>query len=226
MIDDLIKFCKFSKKTRAQYRCMKKIMTNKMVTFREEEQIWAEALKYLERGRPGDVEHTRRVVNYGKILLAKEGGEPRVVIPALILHDTGWSKVDFSDFVDAPAFAKKDTKSVRQHMRHGADIAEEILNELGWEPALIQRIAAIIAVHDAPEEIRALHDLDATLVFEADWLDKYGEASQKRYSEIFSDEDKIEELNQYLEKMKFVYFRTKAAKELLTEITSKRNRNT
>ena len=197
-------------------------MSNKMVTVREEEQIWAEALKYLERGRPGDVEHTRRVVAYCKALLAKEPGNPRVVVPALILHDTGWSRVNFSDFVDAPAVDKKDTESVRLHMHHGAEIAREILEAFGWEPALIQRIAAIIAVHDAPEEIRALHDLDATLVFEADWLDKYGEASQKRYSEIFSDEGKIEELNRYLEKNKFVYLRTKAVKELLTKITSKR----
>ena len=46
-------------------------MSNKMVTVREEEQIWACALRRFEQGRPGDVDHTRRVVNYGKILLAK-----------------------------------------------------------------------------------------------------------------------------------------------------------
>lgn len=48
------------------------MMSNKMVTVREEEQIWAYALRRLEQGRPGDVDHTRRAVNYGKILLAKE----------------------------------------------------------------------------------------------------------------------------------------------------------
>ena len=48
------------------------MMSNKMVTVREEEQIWAYALRRLEQGRPGDVDHTRRVVNYGKILPAKE----------------------------------------------------------------------------------------------------------------------------------------------------------
>lgn len=199
------------------------MISSKSISSDQERQLWTATLKYLERGRPGDVEHTRRVVAYGKTLLAKEPGNPRVVVPALIIHDTGWSKVDFSDFVDAPAVDKKDTASVKLHMRHGADIAREILEAVGWDPTTTQQIADIIAVHDAPEKIRALHNLDAALVFEADWLDKYGQASQKRYFEIFSDEGKIEELNRYLEKNKFVFFRSKAAKGLLSEITSKGN---
>ena len=166
------------------------------------------------------MEHTRRVVAYGKTLLAEEPGNPRVVVPALIIHDTGWSKVDFSDFVDAPAVDKKDTESVRLHMHHGAGIARKILEAVGWDPAIREQIVDIIAVHDAPEKIRASHNPDAALVFEADWLDKYGKASERRYSEIFSDEGKIEELNRYLERNQFVFFRSKAAKELLSEITS------
>ena len=201
------------------------MMNSKAISSDQERQIWAATLKYLERGRPGDVEHTRRVVAYGKALLDREPGNPRVVVPALIIHDTGWSKVDFSDFVDAPAVDKKDTASIRLHMHHGANIARKILEAVGWDPTITQQIADIIAVHDAPEKIKALHNLDAALVFEADWLDKYGQASQKRYSEIFSDGGKIEELNRYLEKNKFVFFRSKAAKGLLSEITSKRNKN-
>ncbi len=197
------------------------MITGKSISSDQERQLWAAALKYLERGRPGDVEHTRRVVAYGKTLLDREPGNPRVVVPALIIHDTGWSKVDFSDFVDAPAVDKKDTASVRLHMHHGANIAREILEAVGWDPAATLQIVDIIAVHDAPEKIRASSNLDAALVFEADWLDKYGQASQKRYYEIFSDNGKIEELNRYLEKNKFVFFRSKAAKGLLSEITFK-----
>ena len=44
-------------------------MSNKMVTVREKEQIWAYALRCLEQGRWGDVGHTRRVVNYVKSLM-------------------------------------------------------------------------------------------------------------------------------------------------------------
>jgi hypothetical protein len=35
-----------------------KIRNNNMVTARQEEQIWACALNYLEHGRPRDVEHS------------------------------------------------------------------------------------------------------------------------------------------------------------------------
>lgn len=48
---------------------MKKIMTNKIVAAREEEQIWECALRYIEQGRPGEADHTRRVVNYVKSLM-------------------------------------------------------------------------------------------------------------------------------------------------------------
>ena len=185
-----------------------------------EKKIWARARKHLQHGRPNDLEHTRRVVAHGKALLVNETGDLWVVIPALILHDTGWSRVDFSDFIDAPPESKKDAISTKLHMRHGADIAREILEDLNYKPGLIQRIAAIIAVHDAPDKIQALRDPNATLVFEADWLDKYGQASQKRYSLIFNDKEKIEELNWFLETNKLSWFRTKSARELLQKIVS------
>ena len=50
--------------------CLKQIISNKMVTVREEEQIWACAFRRLEQGRPGDVDHTRRVLNYVKSLMS------------------------------------------------------------------------------------------------------------------------------------------------------------
>lgn len=191
-----------------------------MISTEEEKRLWNRALSFLERGRPGDVEHTRAVVQNGKTLLAKEGGNPRVVIPALILHDVGWSQVDFSDFITAPAEAKKDVGSIHLHMRYGARIASDILHELHWDAALIPRITAIIAVHDLPEEIRALDDLDATLVFEADWLDKYVPQRQERYVRPVKGERAVEELREFLNMNKSQWFSTVTARELLAQIAS------
>jgi len=186
----------------------------------EEEKLWGRALEFLERGRPGDVEHTRAVLAYGKVLLANEGGDPLVVIPTLILHDVGWGRVDFSDFIAAPAGAKKDVESINLHMRCGARIASDILNDLRWDSMLIQRITAIIAVHDNLEQLQALNDLSATLVFEADWLDKFSPARQERYFRIVRNQEAIEELRQFLDENKSRWFRTKTAKRLLVGITS------
>ena len=191
-----------------------------MISHVEEEQIWSRAIIFLENGRPGDLEHTRSAVAYGKILLEKEGGEPRVVIPTLILHDVGWSRVDFSDFIAAPAEAKKDVESVYLHMLLGSQIASAILSDLGWDTEVIQRIASIIAVHDIPEDVLALNDLNATLVFEADWLDKYAPARQRRFFRLFTDVSSREEIKAYLENNKARWFRTRTAKELLHRIVS------
>lgn len=191
-----------------------------MISTEEEKQLWNRVLPLLERGRPGDTEHTRAAVENGKALIAKEGGNPRVVIPALILHDVGWSQVDFSDFITAPAQANPEAGSIQLHMRYGAEIAFDILNDLKWDPALIQRITGIIAVHDIPEKVRALRDLDATLVFEADWLDKYAPRRQERYVRLVKGQGAVEELRRFLHVNKSRWFTTVTARELLVQIAS------
>lgn len=191
-----------------------------MISDREEEQLWTRALAFLERGRPGDVEHTRTALAYGKALLANEGGDPRVVIPALIFHDVGWSRVDFSDFVDAPPEAKKDSASYWLHMDHSVRIASDVLTDFGWDPESIRRITTIIAVHDSPEDIRALNDINATLVFEADWLDKYTPARQHIYFKFFTDPKSVKDLQRILAMKASEWFSTGTARKLLGELMS------
>jgi uncharacterized protein len=142
----------------------------------------------LEKGRNGDWDHTRRTIEYARILLRSEPGDTRIVIPALYLHDTGWSVIDYQDFLNAPPAKKKETRSLRRHMEEGARIADSALSDLNYDPDLRARIVAIIAVHDDPEQILALNDLSATLVMEADRLDRYGERSVKRYKGMFGPE--------------------------------------
>ena len=190
-----------------------------MISKIDERELWTRAQPYLERGRPGDVEHTQTVLELGKRLLEHEGGEPLIVIPTLILHDVGWSQVDFWDFLRAPAEGKIDVENVRLHMVYGARIASEILTELGFDRELIERIAAIIAVHDIPHEIQALDDLSATLVFEADWLDKYSPIRRERYSRLINDQKAAEELREWLEVNKPEWFRTKTAWDILETLS-------
>jgi len=193
-----------------------------MISAREEEQIWTHAVDFLKRGRPGDLDHTRSVVANGKILLAKEGGNPRVVIPTLILHDIGWGRVDFSDFIAAPAEAKRNVESVHLHMRYGAQLAADILNNLGWDEETIRKIISIIAVHDIPEKVLALNDLDATLVFEADWLDKFVPERTNRYFDLVPDRAELKEIKEYFKANRSRWFRTRTSRELLNRIISRR----
>ena len=58
------------------------------------EQKLAEVCKqYLTDARPGDWDHTLRTVNWIKILIEHDGGDPKTLIPAAYLHDIGWSVV-------------------------------------------------------------------------------------------------------------------------------------
>ena len=142
----------------------------------------------LEKGRNGDWDHTRRTIEYARALLCSESGDAGIVIPALYLHDTGWSVIDYQDFLDAPPARKKETRSLRRHMEEGARIADRVLNALDFDPDNRARIVTIIAVHDDPDQLLALNNLSATLVMEADRLDRYGERSVKRYEDMFGPE--------------------------------------
>lgn len=173
---------------------------------------------YLKRGRPGDYEHTFRAVQYGKQLLQQEEGDIDIVIPTLYLHDIGWSQVNYDDFVNAETPNKKyDTESVDLHMKKGATLAKTILEELNYKTEIVQKITAIIAVHDKQKEIAALGDPSATIVFEADYLDKVGPESSERMRKMFSDalsEMDIEETKSFLERNIKKWFKTETARAM------------
>jgi len=152
-----------------------------------EKQLLQAVEPYLQSGRKGDREHTLRAVDYGKYLLEREPGDPAIVLPCLYLHDVGWSRVDYQDFVNAAPTQKKDSVSLRQHMQEGAQLAAGILEKLAYDSTRRDRIVAIIAVHDEPEAVIALQDLNATLVLEADRLDRYGPESIRRYQTMFGE---------------------------------------
>jgi uncharacterized protein len=176
----------------------------------------------LERGRGGDLEHTLRAVEYGRYLLQHERGEKEIVIPTLYLHDIGWSKVPLRDFVEAPAGQKKRTKSVSLHMKHGALLAKDILEKLGWTNESSRRILSIIAIHDDREKVFQTNDSSAIMVFEADRLDRYGPESFHRFSAMFgpaflSDEHGKEALT-YLRRGLKRWFKTPTAKTLAEKL--------
>lgn len=177
--------------------------------------LWEKARPYLKRGRPGDLEHTERVVQYGKELLRNEGGDPEVVIPSLIFHDTGWGLSNLDNFYDAPAGELATIDAVIEHMKFGAEIAGKELEELHWPGKKIEKITSIIRVHDHPDAIRDMGDTDATLVFEADFLDKFGAAGRRRGATYFATPEKHREVEAFLVSNIEAWFTSKTARRML-----------
>ena len=150
-----------------------------------EKVIAAKVRPILVKGRQGDWDHTLRTIGYARRLLEKENGDADIVIPALYLHDIGWSAIDYQDFIDATPAKKKETRSLQLHMAESARMATEILKDLSFTQGRQAKITAIIAVHDDPDKIFALNNISATLVMEADRLDRYGFSSVRRYQDMF-----------------------------------------
>jgi hypothetical protein len=139
----------------------------------------------LEKGRNGDWGHTLRVVEYGRYLLEHEEGDEEIVIPTLYLHDIGWSIINFDDFRHASPERKRKTMSLSLHMKQGAVLAKKILDDFEYDPQKITTIISIIAIHDEPDKVFAMKDSSATLIVEADRMDRYGPESIKRFTIMF-----------------------------------------
>jgi hypothetical protein len=90
-----------------------------------------------------------------------------VVLPAIILHDTGWSRVPEDEVLEAirPGGGRHDL--VLLHEKEGAAIAADVLARLGHDPARAAQVVEIIDGHDSRPMSLSLND---SLVKDADKL--------------------------------------------------------
>jgi HD superfamily phosphodiesterase len=117
-----------------------------------------------------DFVHTRLAHQYAVLLLKKEGGDKKIVEPAVILHDVGWSQLKPEQIKGAfgvRAAGENATRLNRVHEIKGARIAREILEKLGYEAALIEKIVRIVERHDSGHDPQSIEE---KLVKDADKL--------------------------------------------------------
>ena len=114
---------------------------------------------YLEAR--GDLLHTRIAHQYSLFLMEKEGGDRRIVEPAVILHDVGWSELKPHEIKVAYGVRAAGENAARLNRIHevkGAVIARRILEEVSYDSHLIEKITAIIEQHDSGMQIRSLEE--------------------------------------------------------------------
>jgi len=114
--------------------------------------------------------HTRIAYHFAVRLLKEVGGDPEVVIPAILLHDIGWSVIpeDQLDGAFGPAIKKPDLH--RLHETEGARMSAEILEEMACPGQRIREIQEIISGHDTRLVSLGLND---AVVKDADKLFRY-----------------------------------------------------
>lgn len=120
--------------------------------------------------RKGEI-HMPRAYNYARQLLADyPEADETVVLPAILLHDTGWMMIKPDLQMQAlvgSANQDKRPEVSRLHETEGARIAGEILTALNYDAAKIVEIQKIIDGHDTRREALSLND---ALVKDADKL--------------------------------------------------------
>jgi uncharacterized protein len=134
--------------------------------------IWELAIPYLKQGSMKDfIVHTKHVVKSMELLIEKEGGEERILIPAAILHDVGFSKIDKG--LQCSKDLKEKREAQRQHLVLAKDIIQEILGESGYNQNDIDRIIGIVEVHKFHDP----EDKEKQLLIDADNYRMYGRSS-------------------------------------------------
>jgi hypothetical protein len=93
--------------------------------------------------------HTRISYHFAITLLETIDGNPIVVIPAILLHDIGWSAIPETQLLDAFGPEIKKPELWRLHETEGARLAGEILRNLKFPEEQVLEIQNIISGHDS-----------------------------------------------------------------------------
>lgn len=108
-----------------------------------------------------DLPHARVSHQYCLKLLQEEGGNHRIVEPAVILHDVGWSKLTPPEIKMAYGVrisGKEAERLNRIHEIEGAAIAGHLLQDLDYDPTLTEQITAMISRHDSGKDPESLEE--------------------------------------------------------------------
>jgi hypothetical protein len=129
--------------------------------------VWRAATEAL-RARANDI-HTPLSFAFAEFLLQSHPeADPEVVRVAILLHDSGWSRVDESRIFTEGFQGDWRKSDVRyQHEVEGCNIAREILPGLGYSEDFIEKVTLIIDGHDTRPDSKSIED---SLVRDADRL--------------------------------------------------------
>jgi len=186
-------------------------LTNKEVG--GEDSLKLKALSYLDRGRPNwDAPHTTETVDWMEKLVDAEGGNRRVLVSTMWLHDIGYSglfKGKRANFDNVSG----DLRAV--HMECGADIARKILGDLKYPQNEIDRIAHLVSIHDTLAMLESPYEI---MVMEADTLGMLSQnLIQDPAKSDFSESDQARFITHVRDDRSYL-FRTETGKRHLNDL--------
>ncbi len=102
--------------------------------------------------------HARIACQYVLDLLEREGGDARIAVPAILLHDLGWHAIPKEEQRRAYGPGSSDAQLNRLHETAGARLARRVLEDCGYPPELVDEICRIVDGHDSRPEAATLEE--------------------------------------------------------------------
>jgi HD superfamily phosphodiesterase len=116
------------------------------------ERIWELALPYQDKR--DDTGHAEITLKYATKLATLEKGDEDIIVPAIILHDIGYSQLEKERrllIFDENA-SKEDRHNIAlEHQNESVKLATDILRKVNYPDALSKEILEIISQHDTRE---------------------------------------------------------------------------
>lgn len=134
-------------------------------------EIWKLAMPYQDKRN--DTGHAAIATGYAMRLLAQIlAAKAQIVIPAIMLHDIGWSQMPPDKLLIAYNKSSKESEYMArlEHQIYALDLALQILQSVGYNSAFIGPILVIIAQHDTR---RGAFSLEDAVARDADKLWRY-----------------------------------------------------
>jgi hypothetical protein len=115
-------------------------------------QIWKLALPYQDKR--DDTGHAEVTTKFAWKLVESEKGDEDVIIPAIMLHDIGYSQLTKErrlQVFDKNLSKEERLKVQMEHQNESVKLARIILGQVNYPPKLTEEILEIISQHDSRE---------------------------------------------------------------------------
>ncbi|MFA5076483.1 MAG: HD domain-containing protein [Patescibacteria group bacterium] len=133
--------------------------------YKKYQPIWRIAQGHLRLAvRKNFVVHTIGAIKAMELLLTREKGDHSLLMPAVILHDVGWSAVPFD--LQRSKNRTKQLQALRLHLVLARPIIREILGQLNYPSLKIKKIIKIVVAH----KFKNPRDRNKRLLIDADNL--------------------------------------------------------
>ncbi|MGO4596304.1 HD domain-containing protein [Terrabacter sp. 2RAF25] len=111
------------------------------------------------RTRGNDIHLPISLAYAERLCRAYPQADARLVRVAILLHDTGWGRVDESRIISEGFGGDWRKAAIRfEHEKQGCVIAREVLPPLGYDEQFVDDVCAIIDGHDTRHEAYSLED--------------------------------------------------------------------